>query len=266
LGGNLWTTWSFDPGVVALVGALGGGYALLAGRRGAWRWPRAAAFYGGLAAIVVALCSVIDAVGDCCLLTVHMVQHEVLLLPAPILLLWGCAGLLSPPEGRLGRALGVLTRPGVSVGLLLLNLYAWHLPAAYDATLRDPALHATEHLLYLLTSLLFWWTPLSLVPPPDHRSPSSPSMAAGLLHLLAAAVGMMPLGVVLLVAGRPFYPFYAAAPKPPGWSALFDQQMAGAVMLAGNAAVLGLTLGAGLLALFGGPAARGRTAPRTGQA
>ncbi len=244
---NVWRTWFFDAPVIAFLTAAAVAYAIAAGRRG-WQTARALVFYGGLATIFIALQSVIDVAGDCCLFTLHMVQHELLLLLAPALLIWGLKDLLPQPRGLVARLVAFLTHPAHATGILLANLYLWHLPVAYDLALRSDPVHKVEHLLYLATGLMFWWP---LIEPVRLAERAPQSLAAKLLQLLTAGIAMLPLGLILLEASRPFYPFYLQAPRPSGWSALLDQQMAGAAMLFGNSAVMGLALGGGFLTVFG---------------
>jgi cytochrome c oxidase assembly factor CtaG len=135
----------------------------------AWR---AACFYGGLAAIWLAIASPLDVLGELLLLA-HMAQHLVLMSIAPPLLLLGApqvpllrglprrwvraAGplLSSPALSRLFRS---LTHPAAAWLLMNLAYLGWHIPAAYECALRSPAWHQAEHGCVLFTSLLFWWT------------------------------------------------------------------------------------------------------------
>ncbi len=126
----------------------------------------------GLLAISTALISPIDSLANR-FLSMHMVQHLLLLMIAPlgILLadplpafLWGLpgklrlrAGGLLAPASPVRRVLRALTLLPVSWTLYVLNLWAWHSPALYQLALREPMIHDAEHLLFFLTALLFWW-------------------------------------------------------------------------------------------------------------
>src|SRR6185437_13457810 len=145
--------------------------------RTAWPTRRTAAFVAGLACILIALDSGIDAYDER-LLSVHMVQHMLLLLVAPLLLLSGRPVILAlralPARRRRALAailyrMAVLTRPLVCLAVFSAVVVATHLPAFYEATLRHPALHDAEHALYLLAGVLLWWPLLDADPVPAHR-------------------------------------------------------------------------------------------------
>jgi len=93
--------------VTALLYRLGGRLSVT-GSNAAKRW-RGAAFYGGLAAVILAVDSPIDAYADTLFWT-HMVQHVLLTMVAPPLLLIG------RPWPRLSRPLPLgVRRPQPSV-------------------------------------------------------------------------------------------------------------------------------------------------------
>jgi putative membrane protein len=226
-----------------MIGTLTAGtvYAMLAFRSTRARLPHALAFYAGLGLLVVALASPLDRLGGCCLLSAHMGQHILLLTLAPPALVWGLKGALRrrPPDRPWALA--------AATGALVANTYLWHLPGAYQLALRSGPVHEAEHLLYLATGLAYWWTVIS-----------RPAGAAGawvewavprLAALLGAALGMMPLGLVLLWAGAPLYPFYLAGAQAVGWPPLLDQQVAAMVMLMSGGAALSGGLCAGFLLL-----------------
>src|SRR5256885_11172763 len=136
-------------------------------RRGRRRWPapRTLSFLAGVGCVLVALQSGIGRFDDA-LLSVHMVQHMLLLLVAPLLLLGGKPTLLAlralPAAGRrrlamLLERLRPLTAPWCCLTAFSIVVLGTHLPWFYDATLREPILHDGEHLAYLLAGLLLWW-------------------------------------------------------------------------------------------------------------
>lgn len=205
-------------------------------RRVRRRWPpaRTAAFIAGVGSIVVALESGIDAFDDQ-LLSVHMVQHLILLELAPILLLSGRPdrlALLALPtaaRGALGRCLIRLrrwTHPAVALGVFWVVVLATHVPAFYDLTLRQPALHDAEHGLYLLAGLLLWWPLLGPDAPARWR-------LGGYLQLAYVLVAMLPMELIGAILSRQLtlaYPAYAGPARALGISAVVDQEHAGAIM------------------------------------
>jgi putative membrane protein len=212
-------------------------------RRARSPWParRTLAFAAGVACVVVALQSGIDAYDDR-MLSDHMVQHLLLLGLAPLLLLAGRPGLLvlraAPRSARpwiVSRfdALRPLTRPVVCLAVFGVIVMATHLSGFYDATLRHPALHDAEHVLYLFAGLLMWWPLLDADPLARHRLDGM----ARLIYLIAAMVPMTLLGAYLTRQTTLVYAGYAAPARALGISAVADQQQAGAIMW-----VLGSTL------------------------
>jgi putative membrane protein len=242
----LHSSWNLAPGVLAGLTLAGGAYAVGLARlwreaghgRVVPRW-RAAAYAGGVLALALALVSPLDALGET-LFWGHMVQHLVLMLVAAPLLVLGAPGAvllrLPGPAGRrrLGawwhrrsglRALAaLLTTPLLAWGLHIATVWAWHLPAAYQAALSDERLHALEHLSFLTTALLFWWVVLQ----PTGRRRLNHGMAV--LYVVTAGMLGGMLGALLTFAGRPFYPAQSAAAGAWGLTALEDQQLAGLIM------------------------------------
>jgi putative copper resistance protein D len=215
--------------------------------RSAWPLRRTIAFLGGLACIIAAVDSGIDAYDEQ-LLSVHMVQHMLLLLPAPLLLLTGRPVVLAlralPPSRRrslaalLHRA-APLTRPVVCLVAFCVVLLLTHLPMFYDATLRHPALHEAEHALYLVAGLMLWWPLLDVDPVPAHRLGG----LGRLVYLLATMPPMAIVGAYLNRHPTLVYPAYGAPARAMGISAVVDQQQAGAIMwVAGSALVIGVGL------------------------
>ena len=140
-----------------------------------------ACFYLGLLVIVAAIDSPIDRYADR-LFWVHMVQHVLLTMVAPPLILLGRPWPRSVRALPLGarrviarslHACRVLAAPIVAFILFNGILLAWHLPVLFDLTLRNGAVHDLEHALFLVTALLFW-THLA----PTSRRPSIPAMRA----------------------------------------------------------------------------------------
>jgi putative membrane protein len=215
----------------AVCTALAALYAL-GGRGRAPDHRRAAAFYGGIATIMLALDTPIDAYADR-LFWVHMVQHVLLLTIAPPLLVLGRAWPRLwkplPVAWRRAAARGFvagapLARPPVALALLSAILGAWHVPALYDATLRNDLVHQLEHLTFVVTAVLFW-APVLGAPPLRARLDG----AHRCLYLVLAMVPGWVLAIVLAFARTPLYS-YPSGTHAGGISALADQQLAAGVM------------------------------------
>jgi cytochrome c oxidase assembly factor CtaG len=198
------------------------------------------AFVAGLAAIVLALDSPIDAYSDK-LFWVHMGQHILLLTVAPPLILlgrpWPRMWRALPLRSRvqIGRTLArarwtapirVLARPLPAWLLFTMTMVAWHIPGPYDATLRSQAIHSCEHAMFFFAGLLFWAHVVG--PSPLRPRLGWPARAAYVIG--AMIVGWM-LAIALVLLPQPLYGHYAAlATRPGGISALIDQQLAGGMM------------------------------------
>ena len=248
--------WTWRPAVLLAVGLMGALYV-----RGWWRLRRApraraaapvwrlASYLAGLGSIVVALCSPLELLSELSF-TAHMVQHQLLTMVAPPLVLlaepfppvlWGLparlrrrvGGLVTRP-GRVRRALATLTWMPVAGALYAVTFWAWHHPTTYEAALRHPALHDLEHLLFFGTAVLFWW-PIVNPAPRFRRLTSGAMYGARIGYLILATAQNTLLGAVLGLAERVFYPSYAAAPRLLAeWSAVDDQAFGGGVMWSGS--------------------------------
>lgn len=234
--------WTLAPSVVAgclLAAAL----YLAAVRARPWPKRRTFAFLAGLLTVLVALDSGLDTFDDQ-LLSVHMVQHLLLLDIAPPLLLSGrpLPVLLRhlPPRARrrFGRglvALGRAAHPLLCLALYSAIVLVIHAPPVFDATLRNQTLHDLEHAGFLLAGLIVWW-PLLGHPLPRRR-------LGTVTHLLYITVAMLPMALIGAFLDRDrslFYMPYAEPARLLGVSATGDQQQAGAIMWVAGTAVMAL--------------------------
>ncbi len=218
------------------------GFRLLqATRPDQFRLWRAVAFVGGLASLWIALASPLDAMGGF-LLTAHMVQHFILMSVAPPLLLLGnpmVPMLRGLPRSIVRDGLGpwfsmgwvhglqrFLTAP--AFGWLAMNVayVGWHIPVAYELTLRSQSWHQVEHGCFFFTSLAFWW---QVVQPWPSRMRFS-SRWTVLFYLITADLVNTALSASLAFSGKLFYPTYAAVPRISALSPTNDQVAAGAFM------------------------------------
>ncbi|MGH2971580.1 MAG: cytochrome c oxidase assembly protein [Gaiellaceae bacterium] len=211
---------------LAALYALGG-----RGRRRDGRRP--AAFYGGIATVILALDTPIDAYADK-LFWVHMIQHVLLLTVAPPLLVLGrpwprlWQPMPVPIRRAAARAFVVgapLAHPLVALALLAATMGAWHVPALYDETLRNNLVHQLEHLNFVLVGILFW-APVLGAPPLRARLDG----ARRCLYLVLAIIPGWILAIVLAFAQTPLYSYVGYGRRPGGISALSDQQLAAGVM------------------------------------
>jgi putative membrane protein len=203
----------------------------------AWRL---ASFLAGLLSIWVALGSPLAALDEQ-LLTVHMIQHLLLMTIAPPLIWMGAPlmpmlhGLPRPfvqsvlgPLFRLPLLQGigrVLSKPAICWFASTAALVGWHIPAAFTLALHSEPWHIVEHSSFLVAGLLFWW-------PVIQPWPSVPvwSRWSILLYLFLATLPCDILSAFLVFSDRVVYAAYLSPPRQFALSALADQECAGAVM------------------------------------
>ncbi|HTZ85739.1 MAG TPA: cytochrome c oxidase assembly protein, partial [Solirubrobacteraceae bacterium] len=208
-------------------------------------------FYAGLAVIGLAIFSGIDAYDDT-LLSVHMVQHILLLDVAPPLLVLGAPIRLAfasvPQRSRRrlarvlhSRAVRALTMPAVGLAIYAAVLLGTHFTGLYELALRDETVHECEHVAYVIAGLLFF-APIIAADP----LPQRPGAVGRLVLFTLAMLAMVVPGAWLTFTHAVRYPFYIAPARVLHDSVLADQQLAGMIMIVGG----GLTMLALKLALF----------------
>jgi cytochrome c oxidase assembly factor CtaG len=117
------------------------------------------------------------------------------------------------------------------------TMYIWHIPAAYDAALEHPFLHAFEHVTFAAVGTLYWWHLLSPIRGRHRLGGMGP---VGYMVSTKIAVGL--LGIVLTFAPDAFYSFYERQPDHWGLSAAADQNVGGAFMALEQSIVMGIAL------------------------
>jgi putative membrane protein len=240
-------SWTFEPGVIALVLIVGALYvrrwtAVRAGRdgaRGASGW-RMVSFVAGLLAILAALVSPVDRLADQ-ILAMHMVQHVILLDIAPILLLLGLTkAILRPLTRRLQpieHAAGPFGHPVVAVVLYVAAMWVWHVPALYDAAAAHASIHVLEHITFMTAGVLYWW---HLIGPLRSRLRASGMQPVGYMLSTKLLVGL--LGIVLTFAPDALYAFYSDQPDYWGLTPENDQAVAGLIMALEQSVIMGIAL------------------------
>ena len=221
--------WAWDFEGVVLVPALTLAYAVAIRGHATAPW-RIACFTAGMLLIVVAFVTPLQTLSVHYLLTAHLLQNVVLAEWAPVLCVLGIPPSLAGSIARV-RLVRSLVRPWVALPVWLATYFVWHVPALYDAALRNPSslLHL-EHVCYFAAGCLMWW-------PIVHAVPWNLTAGGKAAYLVAAFFLASPLGLLFALIPDPIYGFYEAAPRIWGLSALADQQVAGMTM-AGEQAVV----------------------------
>ena len=240
-----WLAWTADPEAVICLATAFIWYQL-----GVWRLSREAGigrvltrsriavYVAGLAVLVVTLLSPVDTIGDD-VFWLHMVQHLLLTLVAPPLLVWSRPAVVfiwafpRPIRRRIARSwngvgLGATVRglqaPAMAWLLFTGTFLVWHVPGPFQFALDHEAVHEAEHLSFFLTALLFW----SVVIAPSTRGRLD--CGARLLLLLTNGVLTGFPGALMILSPRVLYPIQALRSPEWGLTGLEDQQIAGAVM------------------------------------
>jgi putative membrane protein len=205
---------------------------------------RTFSFASALTILVLALQQPMDTLADK-YFWAHMTQHVLLIMVVPPLM------MLAAPWMRLWRAFALgfrrslarwvvgsdgaapvrgiahaLGMPWVAFTLLAVDLIVWHVPAAYDLTLRSAPVHYAEHATFLAFGLLAWGQLIDS--PPFHSRLSQPLR-------VAFAIGQMLVGwllaILLAFASNPWYTVYATVrQREGGLSAIDDQHLAAGIM------------------------------------
>ena len=202
-------------------------------------WQRLC-FFAGLFAIFLALQSPIDPLAEH-QLSIHQVQHLLLRMIGPLLVLAGAP--LTPMLRGLPlwmrqafvrpivrtrwahRVYGILTNPIVTTVAFLGTLYFWQVPYLHNLAVRNDLVHEFMHMTLLTSGFLFWWL---VIDPKPHRS----RLHHGLRVLY---LGLIVIPNTLLGAGITFnsnliYDAYYEYPQPFGMAPLTDQQLGGLLL------------------------------------
>lgn len=231
---------SFDPVVILLLAGAAALYVralrTVRGRGQSVPALQQAAWWAGLALTALALVGPFDSYGEEAM-SAHMAQHLLVAdlaapllligLRTPVLLFYLPRSVLMPlARSRLRRWFRSLRRPLVAIGVYVLVLYGWHLPVLFEGALRNDVLHALQHETFVLAAVLVWWPALE----PKRRRLRGELWKAA--HIVGARFSGMFLGMFFIIASTPIYAgWYGEGERAFGLSPLTDQQVAGAMML-----------------------------------
>jgi len=190
---------------------------------------RQAAFWTGIALVLVALMSPIDELGEEDLFFFHMIQHVILGDLAPLCFVVGLTGPMLRPVLALPGfdKLRVLAHPLVALPIWAVNLYMWHVPWLYQAALEHSSVHALEHFMFFACGAVMWSPVVETLP-----APAWFGTGAKLGYIFAVRLIEAVLGNVFMWTSTTFYPWYEHAEPTWGISAVRDQNLAGVVMMA----------------------------------
>ncbi len=233
--GTAWLVWEVHESIVIGALAFGAWYAWAITK---WRkkaalsdqpaepW-RVQSFYGSLLLMYLSLDGPLHHLADELLFSAHMLQHMLLQL------VWAPLMILGIPEW-LWRALYNL--PGCkrfgawAAGPLVASIafngatWAWHWPDAYNLALEQHPWHVFEHLLFMTTSVMFWF--VAIAPLPELKR----SYPRRMVFIFVNMFGMKILGLIISMSSDVLYTFYAKQPRAWGLDAMSDQQIGGLLM------------------------------------
>ena len=253
------------PGVLVAVVLVAVAYLVAARRVPGWKPGRTAAFLGGLAVVLIATCSGIEAYGHV-LEWMHMIEHLLLIMVAPVLLAIGSplqlvAEALPPGAAPGWRAflhrpvVSGLTSPPFAAVFYAVCVIGVHLTGLMDRAMADDGVHVAEELAYLLAGMLLFQLVLGLRPGPWQLSGGARMVLLAVVTPVDTIVGVVLLqtGTVATGIGSNGH----SHPRP-DWalSAGSDTAAAGAWMWIAGTGIMGLVmLVVGLIWLHGrGPA------------
>jgi len=236
--------WSADPffliGCLVALGLYGWGVARLARRGDSWQAGRTLSFVIGVLTVMLVMCTKLNDYGMV-MFSVHMVQHMVISMLSPILLLMGAPitlALRAMPVARRGakgprelllmllhsRYMRIITHPAFTIPLFIASLYALYFTPIFDFLMGSKAGHLGMMVHFLAVGLVFFW-PIMGVDPGPHR----PGYVMRMLELFAGMPFHAFFGIALMMASGPMIGTYEHPPASLGIDALTDQTAAGGI-------------------------------------
>ncbi len=230
----------FLVGCVLALGLYGWGVARLWRRGDAWPVGRLVSFVLGVLTIAVAMCTKLNDYGMV-MFSVHMVQHMIISMVSPILLLLGAPvtltlrALPAAGRGRKGprellvallhsRYMRIISHPAFTIPLFIASLYALYFTSLFDFLMGSKAGHIAMMVHFLAVGLVFFW-PIMGVDPGPHR----PGYVMRMLELFAGMPFHAFFGIALMMASEPMVGVYEHPPASLGIDALSDQTWAGGI-------------------------------------
>ncbi|MER5971996.1 cytochrome c oxidase assembly protein [Streptomyces sp. NPDC002055] len=218
------------------------GWAVVRLRQRGDRWPvsRTVSFVTGVLTVALVMCTALNEYGMV-MFSVHMVQHMVISMLSPILLLLGAPmtltlrALPSAGRGRTGprelvvallhsRYMRIITHPAFTIPLFIASLYALYFTSLFDFLMGSKAGHIAMMVHFLAVGLVFFW-PIMGVDPGPHR----PGYVMRMLELFAGMPFHAFFGIALMMATEPMVSTYAHPPSSLGLDPLSDQNAAGGI-------------------------------------
>jgi putative membrane protein len=226
-----WLSWSIHPSTVIGLAVLGAIYLWRSRHAGpdesisGWRYL---SFFSALIVVFVSLNGPIHDLSDTYLFSAHMVQHLLITMLFPPLLIVGIPGWMLRPmlSNRIVAAIArKITRPFACFAIFNLIIAGWHLPVFYNAAMDNHNIHILEHLMFMGGAVLMWW-------PLASQLPELPRLAypGQMLYCFLMIFPMSIIAIYISMAEEILYPAYSAAPRISSLSPMDDQLLGGLIM------------------------------------
>jgi putative membrane protein len=226
-----WLTWSIHPSTVIGLAALAGLYVWRARSTDAEHplsVARKISFFSALLVIFGSLNGPIHDLSDTYLFSAHMVQHLLLTMLMPPLIIYGVPGWMLRPLLRNRTVLAIaqrVTKPVACFVIFNLVIALWHLPVFYNAAMANHNIHIVEHLMFMSAAVLMWW-------PITSQLPELPRLSypGQMLYCFLMILPMSIIAIYISMAEQVLYPAYSVAPRISSLSPLDDQLLGGLIM------------------------------------
>ncbi len=198
----LTSEWSLEPWVLLFTLALLSGYAIAGGFR---HTRKSVLFTLGVLLMLIAIISPLDYLGRYYLFSAHMIQHILLLLVVPLLLLLGVpesAAAKALDIRAVGTVMRVLGNPVIAWFFGVGAMWAWHMPSLHNIVLESDNLYIAQQISFVFIGMIFWWPVFA----PLEARRLSP--LASTLYLASACLGCTILGILITFAGAGLYSAY----------------------------------------------------------
>ncbi|TQK43108.1 putative copper resistance protein D [Streptomyces sp. SLBN-118] len=237
--------YSPDPfflvGSVLALALYGWGVLRLRRRGDSWPVGRTICFTVGVLSVALVMCTKLNDYGMV-MFSVHMVQHMVISMLSPIVLLLGAPVTLAlralPVASRRGskgprelllallhsRYMRIVTHPAFTIPLFIASLYGLYFSPLFDFLMESKTGHVAMMVHFLVVGLVFFW-PIMGIDPGPHR----PGYVIRMLELFAGMPFHAFFGIALMMATEPMISAYRNPPASLGIDALTDQNAAGGI-------------------------------------
>lgn len=231
----------FLIGCLAVLALYVWGVARLVRRGDRWPVGRVVSFVAGVLTVLLVTCTRLNDYGMV-MFSVHMVQHMVINMVSPLLLLLGAPMTLAlralPVAGRdrrkgprelvlallQSRFMRVVTHPGFTIPMFIASLYAVYFTPIFDFLMSSTPGHIFMMVHFLAVGLVFFW-PIMGVDPGPHR----PGYIMRMLELFAGMPFHAFFGIALMMATGPMVETFQNPPASLGLDPLSDQSAAGGI-------------------------------------